>query len=191
MFTYEYATYEGQSVRKRAFGFAAANAAIVLLLGVMILAWPKATLAVVAVFFGIHLVIVGLLQVVAAASAEMPGWARIVVGLLGVATTVIGVICMFSPFTSLRILVLFIAIGWFSDALTALIIGARERGGNRVWAWVSAIISFVAAIVLLTWPGLTLKLMVLLTGWTLVIFGIIGLVTVFMAWRGSKDAVAA
>lgn len=166
----------------------ALNALVVLALGIMVLVWPEATLAIVAVLFGLHLILLGVLQVVAGLKAPISTGLRVLVGVLGVVLVVLGIVCVLHPFTSLGVLVFLIAAGWMADAIAGAISGAAERGGARWGSWALAAISLVAAVVLLVWPKLTLLVMVKFAGWMLVIFGVIQLIDAFRLWRLDRKA---
>lgn len=166
----------------------ALNALAVLAIGIMVLAWPKATLAIVAVLFGLHLILLGVLQVVAALKAPISTGLRALVGILGAFLVVAGIICVLHPFTSLGVLVILIAAGWIADAIAGAISGAGARGGARWGSWVLAAISLAAAVVLLVWPKLTLLVMVKFAGWMLVLFAVIQLLDVIRLWRADSKA---
>ena len=95
---------------------------ICLVLGLVALIWPQATLFVVALVFGLQLIAAGLIRIVAAVTLkELPGWARAVSGILGALTVIAGIICFFRPGTSLLVLALVLAIGWIIDGVSELV----------------------------------------------------------------------
>ena len=62
-------------------GLRIALGVICLVLGLVALIWPQATLVVVALVFGLQLIAAGLIRMVAAVMLkELPGWARAVSG---------------------------------------------------------------------------------------------------------------
>jgi uncharacterized membrane protein HdeD (DUF308 family) len=162
------------------------NGLATLALGIMILAWPEATLAVVAALFGIHLLFIGVVQVYGALRSPASGAVRVLLGFLGAVAAVAGVICIISPFTSLKVLVILTAIGWFAQALADAVAGTRAEGVRRWFLWGLALIAVVGALVLVTWPEISLLVIVRIAGWTLVVLGIAQLVT--LAVRRSKEA---
>lgn len=161
------------------------NGLATLALGIMVLVWPEATLAVVAALFGIHLLFIGLVQTFGALRSPASGGVRVLLGLLGVVAAVAGVICIVSPFTSLTVLVIWVSIGWMAQAVAEAVAGARAEGARRFALWGLAVIAAGGAIVLLVWPSLSLLVMVRLAGWFLVVLGISELLALVVR-RGRK-----
>ncbi len=64
---------------------------ITLLAGIVVLAWPGATLLVIAVLFGVQLIIAGIFRFVGAfATEDASGGTRVLLALLGVLSVIIG-----------------------------------------------------------------------------------------------------
>src|SRR4051812_22410667 len=102
---------------------------ISVVLGVIVLVWPKATLLVVAIMFGLQLIVAGAVRIsVSRALPSEPGWLRPVSIGLGALSIVAGVICLFRPGTSLLVLAIFIAIGWIAEGIAAI---AHGFGSDR------------------------------------------------------------
>ncbi|MCE5290296.1 MAG: DUF308 domain-containing protein [Nocardiaceae bacterium] len=169
-------------------GLIAVNGVLCILLGIAVLAWPGATLLVVAVIFGFQLLIQGILRIAAAFEFELPGMLKAAVGLFGVLLVIVGIACLLSPGRSLELLVVFIAVGWLFDAIAGAALGAHLSGGSRVAAWALAALSLLGAIVLFVWPGLSLVTLVVVAGWLLIFFGVGRL---FDAMRARRVPVAA
>src|SRR5216684_7810671 len=75
----------------RHWGWVLAFGVVTLLVGVAALVWPGRTLIVVAVLFGIQLIVAGVFRFVAAfASDDLTGGTRVLLALLGVLSLVIG-----------------------------------------------------------------------------------------------------
>src|SRR3954463_6344164 len=103
-------------------GLRIALGVVCIVLGLIALIWPQATLLVVALVFGLQLIAAGLVRIVAAVTLkDLPGWWRAVAGILGALTVIAGIICLFRPGTSLLVLALVLAIGWIIDGISELI----------------------------------------------------------------------
>ena len=75
----------------RHWGWVLAYGILTLLAGVIVLAWPGETLLVLAVLFGVQLIVSGIFRFVAAlGSADLTGGTRVMLGLLGVLSIIIG-----------------------------------------------------------------------------------------------------
>lgn len=173
-------------------GLRIALGVISILLGLAALIWPGVTLLVVALLFGLELIAAGVVRVVAAATLTgLPAWWRAVSGVLGVLTIIAGFICFFRPGTSLFVLVAVIAIGWFLDGASELVSAftVSRRATERIGLIAFGLISIVAAIVVLTFPGNSLVLLARIGGVILIVFGVATLLSVF-AGRGQRSAEA-
>ncbi len=159
------------------------NGLATLALGIMILVWPKATLAVVAVLFGIQLLFLGISTLAGAFGSQRHPALRILLGLLGAYLIVAGVICILHPFTSLKVLVLLTAIGWIASAIGDFAIGARREGSARWGSWLLGLVGLGGAIVLLVWPKLSLLTLVTFAGVVLIAWGVFMLIA---AWARSR-----
>ena len=123
-------------------GLRIALGVICLVLGLVALIWPQATLLVVAIVFGLQLIAAGLIRVFAAiALKDSAGWWRAVSGILGGLTVIAGIICFFRPNTSLLVLALFsrsagsstVSPNWFRRSrYRTRPVGAS---GMIAWAW--------------------------------------------------------
>ena len=162
-----------------------------LVLGIVALVWPDATLVIVGVLFGLQLLAAGIVRIIAAVSMPIsPGWRRVLVGVLGVLTALVGIFCFFRPGASLAILLWLIAFGWLLEGIAELIwafTGSHE-GGTRIGLVLYAIVSILAAIVILVFPGESLIVLALTGGVILIILGIVILVG---AWTGRRATATA
>jgi uncharacterized membrane protein HdeD (DUF308 family) len=143
--------------------------------GFLVLFWPEATLAVVAILFGAQLIVAGAMRIgTAIMSRDVDGWLRAVGFLVGVLVLVAGVLCLRNPFVSLLSLVLLISFGWLVVGVGELLAAASPDSSSSRWPYVlGGIVSIVGALLMLFWPGLALLTFTALGGWLLVIFGVI------------------
>lgn len=172
-----------------------------LVLGVIVLVWPEATLLVVAITFGLQLIAAGAVRLsVSRDLPSDPGWLRPVSMGLGVLSIVAGVICLFRPNASLFVIAIFIAIGWIAEGIAALAqgFGSDRTTGTRVFLIVCGVVSIIAGLVVAIFPGSSLVLLARLAGIMLILIGIAEIVAAFMARRaagtgstGSRPAPAA
>jgi len=156
-----------------------AYAILGLIVGIVALFWPTATLLVVAVLFGIALIIGGVFRLVTAFSAQdLPtGW-RILLGIAGAIVLIAGVICLFHPGQSLTLLAILIGIGWiFQGVQDLLTYSAGSEHTNRGWIIASAILSILAGVIVCTLPGLAVGTFVWVGGILLIVVSIATLLT--------------
>jgi uncharacterized membrane protein HdeD (DUF308 family) len=143
-------------------------------LGIVVLLWPGVTLKVVAILFGVQLVVAGAMRIATAVvSTTVDGWLRAVLFLVGVLIVLAGLICLRNPFVSLLSLVILISFAWLIDGVGQLIAAGSPAMSRARWVHVlSGIVSIAGALVILYWPGLALLTFTTLGGWLLVIFGV-------------------
>ena len=160
--------------------------ALSIVVGILVLAWPGATLLVVAVLFGIQLIVLGALRIALSSVAPAdPPWLRPLAIVLGVLTVIAGIICLLRPGTSLLVIAIFLAIGWIFEGIAALAQAflADRSVGARIFFIISGIISVVAGLVVAIFPGSSLALLTRFGGILLVIIGIAEVAAAVMARR--------
>jgi uncharacterized membrane protein HdeD (DUF308 family) len=127
---------------------------ISLLAGVAVLAWPGRTLIVVAVLFGIQLVVTGIFRFVAAfASEDLTGGTRVLLVVLGVLSLVIGLYAVRHVLVTLLALALLLGIYWIINGAVELFMALSARGvPGRGGTGVMGAISVVAGLLVLVYP---------------------------------------
>ncbi len=165
----------------RSWGWILAFGVITLLAGVAVLVWPGRTLIVVAVLFGIQLIVAGIFRFVAAfATDDLTGGTRVLFAVLGVLSLIIGLYAVRHVYVTLLALALLLGIFWIINGVTELFMALSHRGmPNRGWTGVLGVISIIAGIVVLAYPGISLvTLAVVLSIWLLV-FGVMEIALAF------------
>jgi uncharacterized membrane protein HdeD (DUF308 family) len=166
----------------RSWGWILAFGVISLLAGIAVLVWPGRTLIVVAVLFGIQLIVAGIFRFVAAfATDDLTGGTRVLLALLGVLSLVIGLYAVRHVYVTLLALALLLGIFWVINGATELFMALSHRGmPDRGWIGVVGVLSIIAGIILLAYPGISLvTLAVLLSVWLLVL----GIMEISLAFR--------
>ncbi len=124
-------------------------------LGIAALVWPGATLTVVAVLFGVSLVVAGLLRLfLAFATTEAPFVLRAVLGAFGGIVLAAGVLSILNPAESLTLLGIFIGVGWIFGGLQDLL--EMRLANFLVPRWLvilSGVISIGAGIAMIVLPA--------------------------------------
>jgi uncharacterized membrane protein HdeD (DUF308 family) len=124
--------------------------------------------------FGIQLIITGIFRFVAAfASDDATGATRVLRAVLGALSLIIGLYAVRHILVTLLALALLLGIYWTVNGTVELFtaLSHREMPG-RAWTGVMGVLSIVAGVVLLAYPGLSLlTLAVILSIWLLV-FGL-------------------
>jgi uncharacterized membrane protein HdeD (DUF308 family) len=104
----------------RHWGWFLAFGVLTVLTGILVLAWPGRTLIVVAVLFGIQLIVTGIFRFGSAFAADESGATRVLYALLGVFSLIIGLYAIRHIFVTLLALGLLLGIFWVISGVTEL-----------------------------------------------------------------------
>ncbi|MGC4933545.1 HdeD family acid-resistance protein [Gordonia sp. DT30] len=150
-----------------------------IVLGLVAVFWPGATTLVLAVLFGISLIIAGIFRIYQAFAASfLSGGARAMLGIVGVLTLVVGLIALFSPDDAVWLLALFIGIGWIFQGVHDLFGAASGSQHSPTWFLVlSGIVSVLAGIVMIILGQFAVTVVVFVGGIMLIVLSIATLCT--------------
>lgn len=154
-----------------------------LILGLLVLFWPEATLSVIAFFFGLYFLISGGLRVVSGIAAAMTPGLRVLNIIVGLLLFIVGIVAIRNPLSSLAVLGMLVGIAWIIEGIMAFV--EIESGGSRWYAITFGILSVVAGIVVLFLPVASLAALVIFGGIFLVVLGVVQLVRAITFGRGS------
>jgi uncharacterized membrane protein HdeD (DUF308 family) len=149
-------------------------AAVTFVFGLIVLVWPGATLVVLAVLFGCYMVITGILGLVEGLSDHhADGFTRasfIVMGVLGV---VLGLFCLRRIDVTVLVLAFLLSVFWIMRGVVDLSIAIQRRDGysNGLRAF-TGVLSLIAGILVLFWPGITLYTLLVFAGAWLMVYGL-------------------
>jgi uncharacterized membrane protein HdeD (DUF308 family) len=159
-------------------------------LGALILAWPGQTITVAAVLFGVYLLVSGVAQVIFAFTLPGTAGGRILLFLSGAASVVLAVLAFrhFDYGYAYLLLAIWIAVGFiFRGASTAASAITDPRLPGRGWVIFFGVISFIAGIVVLSWPIDSLALLTLIVGSWLVVIGVFEIVQAFVVRKAGDN----
>jgi uncharacterized membrane protein HdeD (DUF308 family) len=146
--------------------------ALSVVIGVLVLSWPGVTIGVVAWLFAIQLLVIGVLQVVAAFSPADGAGRRIMFGLLGALSILVGLLCLRAPLQTALVLGLLIGATWVvQGVITTVTAIGSERGAERGWMIASGVLSVLGGAVVLVYPGASLAVLVWMLGIFLIVSG--------------------
>ncbi|HEX9538885.1 MAG TPA: DUF308 domain-containing protein [Streptosporangiaceae bacterium] len=165
----------------RHWGWVLAFGIITLLTGVAVLVWPGRTLIVVAVLFGIQLIVTGIFRFAAAfASDDVTGGTRVLLAVLGVFSLIIGLYAVRHVLITLLALALLLGIFWIISGAVELFTALSHRGmRGRGWTATMGILSILAGIVVLVYPSITLLVLAVVLGVWLLVFGAMQIILAF------------
>jgi uncharacterized membrane protein HdeD (DUF308 family) len=164
-------------------------AVLTLAVGVLLLAWPRATLTVVAVLLGAGLVISGLYRLVEGfAARDASGGTRAAYVLIGIIAIFVGLYCLRHHDVTIFLIALLVGAFWIvhgvADLASALTSGPVPGRGFRV---VAGLFSIAAGAVVLFWPGISLVVMLTVLGAWLIFYAVILGALAFRLRRHTKS----
>ncbi|WIA98715.1 HdeD family acid-resistance protein [Curtobacterium sp. MCBA15_012] len=153
--------------------FVVTAAVVALVLGVVAITWPRPTLVVVALLFGVYLVVAGAMRVFAAARGHgtAPVW-RWTTGVVGGVVGLAGLVTLLDPFVPLVAYAVLAGIAFLVEGVASLV-GAvvGHPGSSRLPTTVSGVLSLLCGVAVLAAPGVALSVFVVVAGTALVVVG--------------------
>jgi len=167
-------------------GWVLAFSVATLILGVLVMAWPSATVKLVALLFGLQLFVGGLFSLVRAFTRGGEG-SRVLLAVLGVLGILVGIFVLRHLFQTVVILVILLGVYWVLHGIIEFFVAIDQRGAPaRGLNAAMGILSFIAGVIVLSWPSPTLLVLVWVLGVWLVVYGLVGIAGAFMVRRAVK-----
>ncbi|MEU5845224.1 HdeD family acid-resistance protein [Saccharopolyspora shandongensis] len=158
-----------------------------LVVGVLALVWPRATLIVLGVLFGVYLLVSGVLQIVAAFGTHVTAAIRVLAFISGALSILLGLLCFRGEMQSILFLGLWIGIGWLFRGVTQTTASIADRAmPARGWQIFMGIVTALAGVVLMVSPLASVALLVLFGGIWLVVLGVVEIITAFRIRSAAK-----
>ncbi|MBN0043174.1 HdeD family acid-resistance protein [Streptomyces actuosus] len=149
-----------------------------LVLGIVVLSWPDASVRVAGILFGIYLLISGAFQLVAAFGTHRTTSLRVLAFISGALSIVLGLFCFRGPMQSTLLLALWIGIGWLIRGITQTLAAASDPSmPARGWQVFLGVITFIAGIVLIDSPFDSIAVLTVVGGIWLIAVGVVEIVT--------------
>ena len=148
------------------------------LLGLVLITWPGATIAVVGVITAIWLIAIGLVTIVGGFSRALTGGTRALMFIAGALVLLTGLVMIRGAFDLVVVLAIFLGIGLLLRGLT-LFVRAGEERKRRGWLIFGGVVFVLLGIVVFVWPALSLATFVWIAGVVLIVTGIIEIIGAF------------
>lgn len=149
-------------------------AAVAFVFGLIVLIWPGATLVVLAVLFGCYMLITGVLGLVEGLSDHhADGFTRAAYIVLGVLGIVLGLFCLRRIDVTVLVLAFLLSVFWIMRGVVDLSIAIQRRDAysNGLRAF-TGVLSLIAGVLVLFWPGITLYTLLVFAGAWLMVYGV-------------------
>jgi uncharacterized membrane protein HdeD (DUF308 family) len=152
---------------------------ITLILGLIVTFYPSATLNVIAVLFGLLMIVSGLFHLIRMFGSDEAH--RVWLGISGLLLVVIGVVLLRDLHLTVALIGLIIGVSWIVQGLTALIVsfsgGSRE---GRGWWIFFGIVSLIGGIVITVVPVTSVTALAVLVGIWFIVQGLFEIAGGFM-----------
>ncbi|KQV04489.1 MULTISPECIES: HdeD family acid-resistance protein [unclassified Kitasatospora] len=159
-----------------------------LILGVIVFVWPKQTLFVVGVLFGLYLLIIGIVQLVASFGTHASTAMRVLAFISGAICVLLGLLCFRSAAQSVLLLAIWIGIGWLFRGITQIAAAASDPAmPARGWQFFGGSVSTVAGVLLMVWPAHSVTALTILAGCSLLVLGVIEIATALQVRHRAKE----
>ena len=169
-------------------GWVLTFAVLTLILGIMVVAWPHATVKLVALLFGLQLFVGGVFALVRTFTGSGEE-SRVLYAVLGILGILVGIFVLRHLFESVVILVVLLGVYWVLHGIIEFIVALDHKGmPGRGVNIVMGLLGFVAGVIVLSWPAPTLLVLVWVLGLWLILYGLIGIAGAFMVRRATAAA---
>ncbi len=155
---------------------------LTLVAGLLVVFWPGATAIVLAVIFGVQLIILGIYRLVLSiAAGEESTGTRVFFAIIGILSIVIGILCLRDPLLTIAALGLLLGLVWTITGIVEIVHAfTGEKGSGRGWLLAGGLLSLIAGIIVLFYPAISIVVLAWVMGIFLVIYGVIMIVQGFM-----------
>jgi uncharacterized membrane protein HdeD (DUF308 family) len=164
-----------------------AAGAVSALVGMLVLVWPDISVVVLAGLFAIQLIVAGILQLVAAIWRDDGATARVLLGLCGAFSILVGLLCLRGPLQTAMLLGLLLGATWVVTGIIGIVHAFDPSAGHhRGWGITSGILSAIGGAIVLVYPGESIVVVTWLAGIVLVVTGLIVLFGGIAARRADR-----
>ncbi|CAM5310901.1 Membrane protein OS=Streptomyces antimycoticus OX=68175 GN=SANT12839_086260 PE=4 SV=1 [Streptomyces antimycoticus] len=147
---------------------------VAIALGIMVLAWPGATLVVIGALFGAYLLISGIFQLVGAFGAHLPRHLRVLSFVTGALSVLLGLLCFRGPAQSILLLALWIGFAWLLRGVMQTATAISGEGmPARGWHLFLGVLTILGGIILIVAPFGSITALTVVAGIWLLALGII------------------
>jgi uncharacterized membrane protein HdeD (DUF308 family) len=166
------------------------GAALTFIVGLIVVIWPHATVNVIAILFGIQLLVFGLIGLIAGFTASDEGGgvraASVVLGLLGI---LVGLYCIRHLSVTVAVLAVLVGLYWVLHGIVDLLVAVAA--GPVPGRWLRAatgVISLAAGLIVMFKPKESLKFLLVVLGIYLMLYGLLLAIWAFQARSATRAA---
>jgi uncharacterized membrane protein HdeD (DUF308 family) len=165
-----------------------ASGLIALALGVVVLVWPRPSILVASVLFGLFLVLSGIVEMAFAFTLDVSVAHRILLFVTGALSLILGVLAFrfFSEGYAVLLLAIWMGVAFIFQGVSEMTLAiSHHEVPGRGWLVFGGVIAMMAGVVVLAWPFSSIVVLALVTGIWLVIIGVARIVSAFLTRKAA------
>src|SRR6476661_11133450 len=163
-------------------GLAVVMGVLSILLGLLAMFYPGATIVTIAIFFAAWLFVSGFYEVITSFTRDGDTGARVLHAIIGVLSIIVGFALLRTPFQSVEVFIFVIGILFLVQGIMTFVADfARKQGRN--WRLFSGILGVLAGIIILVYPITSAVTLAFIGGIWLVILGVTQVIAGFQLRR--------
>src|SRR4029077_14143345 len=156
-------------------GLAVVMGVLSILLGLLAMFYPGATIVTIAVFFAAWLFVSGIYEVITSFTRDSDTGSRVLHAIIGVLSVIVGFALLRTPFQSVEVFIFVRGIFWLVQGIMTFVAAFAQKEG-RLWRIVMGLLGILAGIVILTYPITSAVTLAFIGGIWLVVLGILQVV---------------
>ena len=160
-----------------------------IVLGVLAIMWPGATLLTIAIFFAAWFFVSGIFSIIQSFTRDGDTGGRVLNAIIGVLSVIVGFALLRTPFQALEVLIFVLGVFWVAQGIVTFI-GAFSSKQGRNWRLFTGILGVIAGIIVLVYPISSAAVLALFGGIWLVILGITQIIAAFQLRSAAKATAA-
>ena len=172
----------------RSWGWALFFGIVTVAIGILVMVWPEETLKVLAVLFGIQLLVMGVYRLVLSFAVGEQN--RLLSVFLGVLSFIVGVLVLRNVTETVGILAVILGIYWIAHGVVEFVMAVSDsQYPQRGFSIFMGVISVVAGIFVVAWPVDSVSVLTWLAGIWLAVLGVLGIIlSIVMGVEAKKQA---
>jgi uncharacterized membrane protein HdeD (DUF308 family) len=163
-----------------------------IVLGLLAIFYPGATIVTVGIFFAAWLFVSGIFSLIGSFTRDGDTGSRVLTAIIGVLSIIVGWALLRSPFQSVEVFIFVLGIFWLVQGIMTFVAAFAHKEG-RNWRLFSGILGIIAGVIILVYPISSAVTLALIGGIWLVILGVTQIVAGFQlrSARGATTATTA
>jgi uncharacterized membrane protein HdeD (DUF308 family) len=153
----------------------AVAAGLTIVVGLVLLIWPKATVVVVAVLIGVALLVTGILRLLQGITAsDESGAMRVAYVIIGILAGLAGLYCLRHISVTVALLAFIVGVFWALHGVADILVAVTAPAGSgRGVIALAGILSLAAGLIVMFWPAISVTILVVVLGIWLLCYGVL------------------